>query len=119
MRILKRFTLLYPQQALLALLHSGLFVWIRLSMSRVMAQVGAADAYQQYVPNWLKNLTGNSLERFRHFLETSSWAWLVAALILILIWRLVSKVLRFILLLVIISGAFWLAWQNQEILSRF
>lgn len=113
MKILKRLIFLYPQQALLLFLNSALFLWLRLNTAQLLKQTGLESFYSAYAPAWLKNLTDNSLEGFENFLKTSSWAWLIASLILIFVWKFLSRFFRLVISLILLGLVFWLIWQQK------
>lgn len=112
---LKAIIFTYPQQVVLLLINSSIFTWLQLNLVRLSQKTGLAETYATYAPGWLKSLTANSWENFQTFLNTSSWAWLVATLILVFLWRFISKVLRLILLLLLIGVGLYLVWQNQAL----
>ncbi|MGT2666595.1 hypothetical protein ACVRYP_04675 [Streptococcus rifensis] len=115
MKYLKQLIFVYPQQALLFFLNTGLFLTFRLQMANLAQTTGLADFYNNYAPLWLQNMTAGSLDRFQTFLQNSSWAWLVASLILLILWRWLSKLLRTILMLALLVLAGWLIWKLQII----
>ncbi|MGT2784844.1 hypothetical protein [Streptococcus merionis] len=117
LKTIKFLILTYPQQVLIFLLNSSLFIWIRVSLAQLSHQTGLDNLYQLYAPTWLQGLTDNSFERFLAFMETSSWAWLVASLILIMVWRWLSRLLRTLFLLALLAFALWFIWQNQAWLA--
>lgn len=113
MKTLRYLAHLYPQQLLLLLLNSSLFIWLRVSLSNLLETSGLAETYALYVPDWLKSLTDNRFSAFEDFLKTSSWAWLVASLILILVWRWLSRLFRFVFLLALLSIVAWFIYKSQ------
>ncbi len=118
LRIIKSVSLTYPQQTLLVILNSAFFIWMQESSRQVIKALGLSESHQDYLPDWITTLVGSGVENFRSFLEASSWAWLVATISLIFIWRFISRLFRLLLLGIIIGVALWLIWQNQEILRQ-
>ncbi|MDQ0221913.1 hypothetical protein [Streptococcus moroccensis] len=113
MKHLKNLFFVYPQQVLLFILNTGLFLTFRWQMANLAQTTGLADFYDQYAPFWMQNMTAGSLERFQVFLETSSWAWLVASIILLILWRWLSKLLRTVFMFGLLILAGWLIWKLQ------
>ncbi|MET3558499.1 hypothetical protein ABID29_001624 [Streptococcus rupicaprae] len=113
MKTLRYLAHLYPQQLLLLLLNSSLFIWLRVTVSNLLETSGIAEKYALYAPDWLKSLTNNSFLAFEDFLETSSWAWLVASLILIVLWRWLSRLIRFVFLLALLAIVVWLIYKAK------
>lgn len=118
MKTLRTVIFTYPQQVILFLLHSSIFIWLRLMTSRLLETSGLTSFYETHAPANLKLWTAGSFDKLINFLETSSWAWLVASLILIMIWRLLSKIVRSLLLFLFLGLAGWLIWLHQDLLSQ-
>lgn len=108
----------YPHQAVLLTVNSSIFTHLHFTAAQFLNQSDVMQAYNQYVPDWLKQLTGNSVVNFQSFIERSSWTWLVATIVLVLIWKFISKVLKIIFTIIILVLGIWLLWQ-QNLLHQF
>lgn len=121
MRTLKKVIASYPEQAFLFLFNTGVFAWLQTTGSMIATKLGfnaiKPAALLERLPDWLRFLAGDSLEKLQSFFDSSALAWLALSMIVLIIIRFIKGLVKFILFTAIIVIGILLILQNQQVLQ--
>lgn len=120
--MIKKFISHHPEQAFLFLFNTGVFAWLQTTGLAIATKLGVdsiqAESLLAYIPDWLRFLLGDSLERLQSFFGSYAIAWLVVSMVLAILIRFIKGLVKLIIFLAIIVIGIYLIWQNQAILRN-
>lgn len=121
--MIKKFISQHPEQAFLFLFNTGVFAWLQTTGLAIATKLGfdsiQAESLLAYIPDWLRFLLGDSLEKLQSFFGSYAIAWLVVSMVLAILIRFIKGLVKLIIFLAIIVIGIYLIWQNQAILRNF
>lgn len=99
-----------------------MFAWLQTTGLAIATKLGfdsiQAESLLAYIPDWLRFLLGDSLERLQSFFGSYAIAWLVVSMVLAILIRFIKGLVKLIIFLAIIVIGIYLIWQNQAILRN-
>lgn len=120
--MLKQLIRRYPQQAFLILFNTGVFAWLQTTGWAIATKLGfgslSTSALLSLIPDWLRFLTGDSLEKLRGLFGSWPFAWLAISMILTIVIHFIRGMIKIIIFTIIIIIGILLIMQNQSILSN-
>lgn len=110
--------LTYPVQVFLFVFNTGVFAWLQATGASISEKIGLTDAWNQYVPDTVKNIVGSSTPAVQAFFSNSAVIWLIGSMIILLIIRFVKGLIKFILVLLLILVGIFLIYRYQSLLQQ-
>ncbi|WP_019785004.1 hypothetical protein [Streptococcus sobrinus] len=108
----------YPEQAFLLIFNSGVFVWLRLAGSAISNKLALGWDHAVHLPNWLINLSHNSLAGLQDFFGHTALTWLIVSMVLTLVLRFIKGLVKLLLFLLIVGVGVYLVYRHQTILGQ-
>jgi len=116
--ILKNWARRYPEQAFLVIFNMGVFTWLRVAGNAIMTRLGLGWENLPALPNWLINVTHNSLTGLQNFFGHTAWTWLIVSMLATLVLRFIKGLVKVLLFLIIIIVGVYLVYRHQSILGQ-
>lgn len=108
----------YPEQAFLLLFNTGVFAWLQATGTSISEQIGLTNAWNQYVPDTIKNAVGASAPAVQAFFNHSAVIWLIGSMLILIVIRFVKGLIKFALVLLVILVGIYLIYRYQSILQQ-
>ncbi|MBM7641723.1 hypothetical protein [Streptococcus loxodontisalivarius] len=119
LRSLKRWAKRYPEQAFLFIFNTGIFAWLQTTGLLIADRVGIhLQTVQNLIPEWLRVMIGNSVQSLQSYFGNSAISWLVMSMILTILIRFITGILKTILLIAIVLIGLYLVYKNYDILTQ-
>lgn len=109
----------YPEQAFLLVFNTGIFAWLQATGTSIANQIGLTDAWNQYVPDLVKNFVGDSAPAVQAFFSHGAVTWLIGSMIILAVIRFVKGLIKFALMALVIIIGIYLVYRYQETLQGF
>lgn len=107
----------YPEQAFLLVFNTGVFAWLQATGTNIANQIGLTDAWNQYVPDVVKNFVGDSAPAVQAFFSHSAVTWLIGSMIILAAIRFVKGLIKFTLMALVIILGIYLVYRYQATLQ--
>lgn len=107
----------YPEQALLLVFNTGVFAWLQATGTSIANQIGLTSAWNQYVPDVVKNFVGDSAPAVQAFFSHSAVTWLIGSMIILAAIRFVKGLIKFALVALLLIVGIYLIYRYQATLQ--
>lgn len=109
----------YPEQAFLLVFNTGIFAWLQATGTSIANQIGLTDAWNQYVPDVVKNFVGDSAPAVQSFFSHGAVTWLIGSMIILAVIRFVKGLIKAALMVLVILVGIYLVYRYQATLQGF
>lgn len=109
----------YPEQAFLFVFNTGIFAWLQATGSTIANQIGLTSAWNQYVPDVVKDFVGDSAPAVQAFFSNSAVTWLIGSMIILWALRFVRGLIKLSLMALVIFLGIYLVYRYQATLQGF
>lgn len=109
----------YPEQAFLFVFNTGIFAWLQATGSNIANQIDLTSAWNQYVPDVVKDFVGDSAPAVQAFFSNSAVTWLIGSMIILWALRFVRGLIKLALMALVIFLGIYLVYRYQATLQGF